>query len=587
TENSFTFTTTTTYALTYDKNDTSNTPVISGTLPVDSSAYAEGESAIVYGNTGNLVITSYSFAGWNTQSDGNGTAYAPGSRLIFSTADVTLYAVWKLKPYQVTYNLNGGTGDVTESVHYDTGDTVTVTPSIPGRTNYTFKGWSTVLNGSVAYTANSTFTINSNTTLYAVWEKKLVTEIALSTITSDSYFVVGFNPVTLTATVSPDDAFEKSVTWNSSDSTIASVSANGEVSFKAAGTAIITATANDGTGVKGTRQITVQPSYPVSNAADLEIVRNNLGGHFIISVSSVNMGEVGWIPIGTTDKPFTGNFDGNGGRISTLSIPSGGAGRVGFFGEIGENGIVKNLAIMALSPIGSANQTYVGLLAGVNKGTIENCSTSGPVQGSKCIGGLVGFNQGTITSCSSSSNVTGLKNSDDEIVYIGGLVGFSLTGKIERSFATGIVDGAGGISCGGLVGYNNSISIVNCYATGSVKGSYGSYQWVDHGTGGLVGTNQSFIENCYATGTVTNGGTTQTDTEYFGGLVGYNKLGSGYTDNSYYNKDTTGMADTGKGVGKTNIEMLDKNMYSGWNFIEIWLSPVNTGGTDDKYPLLR
>ena len=38
----------------------------------------------------------FSFTGWNTKADGTGTSYAEGSSLTISTADINLYAQWKL-----------------------------------------------------------------------------------------------------------------------------------------------------------------------------------------------------------------------------------------------------------------------------------------------------------------------------------------------------------------------------------------------------------------------------------------------------------------------------------------------------------
>ncbi len=70
--------------------------------------------------------------------------------------------------------------------------------------------------------------------------------------------------ISLVAEISPEDASDKTVTWSSSNEEIATVDKDGLVTAIAVGEAIITVTANDGSDVKATCAITVNP-IPVSS----------------------------------------------------------------------------------------------------------------------------------------------------------------------------------------------------------------------------------------------------------------------------------------------------------------------------------
>ena len=72
----------------------------------------------------------------------------------------------------------------------------------------------------------------------------------------------------LTATVTPDNATNKGITWSSSNNAVASVSNSGLVTAKTAGSVTITATANDRSGVKGTCNITITKKI-ASNSSEL------------------------------------------------------------------------------------------------------------------------------------------------------------------------------------------------------------------------------------------------------------------------------------------------------------------------------
>ena len=106
----------------------------------------------VLGNTGTLVKTGYTFAGWNTAANGSGTSYSRGDTFAMGSSNVTLYAQWTANNYSVTYNGNTNTGGAvpTDGTVYHITDTVTVLGNTGTlvKTGYTFAGWNTAANGS-------------------------------------------------------------------------------------------------------------------------------------------------------------------------------------------------------------------------------------------------------------------------------------------------------------------------------------------------------------------------------------------------------------------------------------------------------
>jgi uncharacterized repeat protein (TIGR02543 family) len=160
-----------TYAVIYNGNGNTG-----GTAPVDSNAYSQGTTVTVKGNTGALVKTSYTFAGWNTKSDGSGTSYAAAATFAMGAANDTLYAKWTQSPtYAVIYNGNGNTGGTVpvDSNAYLQGATATAKANTGAlaRTGFTFAGWNTQANDSgISYAAGATFSMGSgNVNLYAQW----------------------------------------------------------------------------------------------------------------------------------------------------------------------------------------------------------------------------------------------------------------------------------------------------------------------------------------------------------------------------------------------------------------------------------
>ena len=141
---------------------------------------------------------------------------------------------------------------------------------------------------------------------------------------------------------------------------------------------------------------------------------------------------------------FSGEFDGNGHKISNLSCDFGSVSHVGLFGYIAHGGKLIEVGVENVNITGA---WWVGGLVGFNDGTVTNSYSTGIVTGNKYVGGLMGVNWGSDTvSCSySTSNVSGTSG-------VGGLVGANWGGIVSKSYSTGNVSGNEHV--GGLVGEN-------------------------------------------------------------------------------------------------------------------------------------
>ena len=159
-----------TYGVTYNANGSTG-----GTAPVDGNAYAPGATVAVLGNTGALVKTGSTFAGWNTVANGSGTNYSTGATFAMGSANVILYARWTPVTYGVTYNANGSTGGAApvDGNAYAAGATIVVLANTGAlvKTTSTFAGWNTAANGSgTTYLGGATFAMGSaNVIVYALW----------------------------------------------------------------------------------------------------------------------------------------------------------------------------------------------------------------------------------------------------------------------------------------------------------------------------------------------------------------------------------------------------------------------------------
>jgi len=227
----------------------------------------------------------------------------------------------------------------------------------------------------------------------------------------------------------------------------------------------------------------------------------------VVLQRNIDLGGVDFRPI----PSFGGVFEGGGHTITGLNVASA-VSPAGLFGTVTESGVVRGLNIEgSVAPSGSGDM--VGGVAGVNRGTIENCSFTGTVEGEKRTGGVAGVNEasGSILRCTTLGGVFG-KN------MTGGSAGANhgtVTGCTNRAFVnTNTLDpslsfqkldlsvaGALGslsspdtynstVDSGGVAGFSDG-TILSCHNYGSV-----GYQHIGYNVGGVAGRSSGHIATC-------------------------------------------------------------------------------------------
>ena len=112
--------------------------------------------------------SGHTFQGWATSSTGT-ASYQPGDWYT-SLVSVTLYAVWSIVTYTVSYNKGSdGTGtNTTDTKTYNVA--LTLKGAIFTRTGYTQDGWATSDGGATVYALSGSYTNNASVTLYPHWK---------------------------------------------------------------------------------------------------------------------------------------------------------------------------------------------------------------------------------------------------------------------------------------------------------------------------------------------------------------------------------------------------------------------------------
>lgn len=353
---------------------------------------------------------------------------------------------------------------------------------------------------------------------------------------------------------------------------------------------------------------TVPDSYTeITNIEELNAVRDNLNGKYIL-MNDVDLSSVtDWVPIGNKDVPFTGVFNGNGYSVKNLSVTEADNKSIGLFGEI-KNATVANVYIDNINV--KINYPYqvtycVGAVAGVvNSSNVLNCSASGCVDvtagGTLCIGGIAGYvseGNSTIMNCLNTANIQAAGALSDDgfglgsVIYahVGGIAGIVYNGNtISRCMNKGNIGVtplnsvyAGGI-CGSAL-YNAPVT--DCANSGdiSVNGIATA--------GGICGQSHT-IANCYNTGAIS---VDNENKSKLGGIAGTTQFNmskaivsplpentvNATVSNCYYIDECETAISNGSEGDISSVKALsadeftNQESFAGFDFIKVWVTPPN------------
>ena len=224
---------------------------------------------------------------------------------------------------------------------------------------------------------------------------------------------------------------------------------------------------------------------PIRTAEDLNNIRNDLSGKYILMNDIDISAFENWSAIGTKDNPFTGTLKGENHAIKNLKTTTIGDNEfAGLFGYI-QNAALSGLAVDGKISITSGKTTVGGICGFAEESTLDCCRNTVEIHvistgqsPQHLLGGVVGFaRQSELTACANLGKVNltvkDETNSHNENSVSGGICGLLSgnmsdcrnAGRIEINVANQLVH------LGGLVGRLTGGTIKTSYNFGKLAAS--------------------------------------------------------------------------------------------------------------------
>ena len=331
----------------------------------------------------------------------------------------------------------------------------------------------------------------------------------------------------------------------------------------------------------------------IYTAEDLDAVRNNLSGNYIL-MNDIDLSTWGnWKPIGgdwqQESSNFSGIFDGNGYSIFNMTITEESAysgSYAGLFTVI-RGATVKNIEAITgrITSQGKAALCAGAVCSEAIDSEIINCTSyidvsyqfgepTGDVIWTSLnvyctVGGIAGTISGTtIENCCNFGDVSGI--SHPATMNLGGITAkYSNDSKVANCYNAGSLAANTDFATaevGGIVGLyftaGNSLQIINCYNLGAISCSAGVE--TNNRMGGILGSSPQY--------------------SYTNNIINCYYLDTGMPAVGYIAKDNDGNSHTTvTATALSRSAMQSQASFAGFDFSNTWMM----GGSDYPYPVLR
>ena len=444
--------------------------------------YLKGTSnqTVSYGESGESVTAipnvGYKFVSW---SDGIETPERQDKNI---RADKTVTAQFEKVSYTLRYLTDGNgriEGKAEQAVNYcESGESVTAVPNV----GYKFVSWSDGITTPERQDKN----ITTDKTVIAEFEK-IVYKVnyqadAGGTIDGQSEQLIKYGEDAVFVVAVPNAGY-RFVKWSDGNGST--------IRRETCVTSEINVTAEFEFLYDGGDGSEINP-FIIANYTQLNDIWYNPEANFKL-INDLDLSGINHEPIFDIAYYFKGKFDGGNHAINNLTVAT----EINYpslFGVIG-GGIVRNLQIINANIITTNYNTfkasdkyYVGIVAGMVKGYVQDVSVTGAIIAEElngdgvAIGGLCGYANGTIANCQCDVRLNIKKAICKSINYpfiFGGMIGVSdsafirdcgVKGQINitesywtESGSTGDLNKSTEILAGGLIGYYFTDRQVNSY----------------------------------------------------------------------------------------------------------------------------